>query len=254
MKNFMWIFKHYFKRNFFNLSNYLLIGLPLIFTAAFTLTANFVAGLETDGDATPFVTLFLGMTVPIGIGFTFFGADLTTGWLHEDLKGPTGSRLRASGIDERIFYLGVISASWLFNLVMAGVFVAITSLVPFFGTDWHNYIFVAIAVALVVMVVQLLGVLIFYFTKDKKTAGKVGYVFGEIMIGIAMLPMFVESFNLPTVVQRIFEFFPVGVAVNAIESTSFALALPYFGILLAMVGVMAVVVIIVGRSKGHDRI
>jgi|GEM_PF-1851294 len=257
MKNFFWVFKHYFKRNFFALPNYLLIGLPLIFILAFGAFASFLGGVDGANDPEmldAFVTLFGGLTVLIVLGFQFFGADTASGWLHEDLKGPTGSRLRVSGVSERYFYLAVIVAGWLFNLLVGGILIVITELVPFINAYWGNYIFAMIAIALIAFVVQLIGVLIFYTSKDKKSAGKIGYVFGEIMIGVALLPAFGDAFNLPAVVERIFDFFPAGLGLNAVRSTSFVGALPYFGILLAIGAVMAGIVMVVGRRKGHDSI
>ena len=248
MKNFMWIFKHYFKRNFLHLANYLLIGLPLIFILAFSAMTNFLGGIEGVDEA--FIATIGGLTVAIVLGFQFFGADLVSGWLHDDLKGPTEARLRVSGIDERVVYLAVIVSGWLFSILTGGILIIITELVPFINASWGNYIFAVIAIALVALVIQLVGVLIFYFTKDGKTAGKVGYVFGEIMIGVALFP---AMFNFPTVVERIFGFFPAELAMQAIDSNSFVNALPYFGILLAMIVVMGLVVIFVGRGKNNDR-
>jgi hypothetical protein len=257
MKNFMWILKHYFKKNFFVLANYILIGLPLIFIVAFGFFTDFIGGLDGANDPAfqaGFVAMFGGLTTTIVLGFQFFGADTVSSWLHEDLKGPTGSRLRVSGISERYFYLGVIVAGWLFNILVGGVLIVITEFVPFINADWGNYIFAVIAIALTALVVQLIGVLIFYLSKDKKAAGKIGYVFGEIMIGVAMIPVLGNAFNLPAVVERIFDFFPAGLGLAAIRSNSFIGALPYFGILLAVIVVMAGIVVVVGRRKGHDSI
>ena len=245
MKNFFWILRNYLKRNFLYPANYLVIGLPLVFIVAFQLIDNFINTLDTGGD----VLGFGGLAMLIVLSFQFFGADLTTDYLHADLKGSTRLRLFVSGNDQRVFFFAVVISGWLFNTLMGIFLVAITSLVPLFDADWGNYIFVILAILFLSFLVQLVGVLIFNFTKDEKSGSKFSYIFGEIMMGIALFP---AIFNLPAVVERIFNFLPIELGLQIAHATTFLNALPYFGILLAMNIVLAVVVFLVGRRRNND--
>jgi len=238
MKNFFWILTHYLKKNFLDLANYLLIALPLFFVFIYESLDNAFGMLDA---------LFVAAIV---LGMQFFAADTATGWLHKDLKGPTGSRLRVSGVSQHIFYLAVIIAGSLFHILLSGILVAITSLVPFFNADWGNYVFAMITITLIVFLIQLIGVLIFYFTKDEKAGSRISYLFGEVMIATAFVP--VLSINLPNIIDTIFDFFPVGLGLRAISAGSLVNALPYFGILFGMNVALALVVLFVGRRKRND--
>ena len=245
MKNFFWILTHYLKRNFLLIANYLVIGLPLVFIFAFQFIADFLIANDLGGDA------FAGLAIVIVLGFQFFGADLTTNWLHHDLKGPTRLRLHVSGNDQRVFYLAVVIAGWLFNSAMGAVLIAITSLVPFLNADWGNYTLIMLAILFLSSLTQLVGVLIFYFTKDKKSGARVAYLFGEVMLGTTLLP---AVFNLPDIVNSITNFLPVELGLQVTRATTIGSALPQLTILFGMNIVLAIIIFLLGRRRNNDRL
>jgi len=234
MKNFFWISRLYFKRNFLVPANYLLIGLPLIFTTAFHMMTNIAP--EAD---------FTFIAIPLILSFQFFSADVTAGWLHEDLKGPTGARLLVSGNHSRVFYISVITTSWLFSLLMGALLIPITSI--FFNIEWANIPLSFLALAFLSLITQIAGVLIFYFTKDTKAAGKIGYLFGEIMIGIAIFP---SAFNI-TFLENITKYFPVGLGVRLTAAMSVTDAIVPTAILIGIVIVLSAIVLVVEKRKNY---
>ena len=245
MKNFFWILTHYLKRNFLDIPNYLLIGLPLVFIFAFQLITDFLTANDIDGSG------LSGLTIVIVLAFQFFGADLVSDWLHQDLKGSTRLRLYVSGNDQRVFYFAVVIAGWLFNILMGTILIAITSLVPFINANWGNYVLAFIVIIFLSFLTKLIGVLIFYFTKDNKSGARFSYLFGEAMIGIALFP---AIFNLPDIVRTVTDFLPIGLGLRITETSTFGSTLPYFGILLAMNIVLAMTVLLIGRRKNNDSI
>lgn len=242
MNNFVWILKHYLKKNFLNPMNLLIIGLPLVFAFTFYLLNNFI--LELIGTDIP---MLAGITIPLVLGFQFFGADLTADWLHHDLKGPTRSRLLVSPIDQRVFYWGVIVAGWLFNVFYGSIVVAITVIA--FGEAWGNYGLVLLVMLCLSFITQLVGVLIFHFTKDEKSGTRMSYVFGEIMMGITFLPVIVGTTFLSEWITTITNHFPVNLGMNIIANNYLAFNL---AIMLGIGASLAVVVFLIGRRKSDN--
>jgi len=239
MKNFVWISKHYLKKNFLNPANLLIIGLPLVFALTFFLMNNYI--LDMLGTDTAF---FTGITIPMVLGFQFFGADLTADWLHHDLKGPTRSRLLASPVDQRVFFGGVILAGWLFNVFYGSIVVAITSIA--FGEDWGNYGLVLLVLLCLSFITQLIGVLIFHFTKDEKSGTRISYVFGEIMMGVAILPFVTLPFVIsPTILNHL----PVNIGMNIIANYDLVYNL---AVLFGIGIVLAIVVFLIGRRTNDN--
>ena len=242
MNNFIWICKHYFKRNVLVPANLLLIGLPLVFLFAFNLLGQF---LDSAGHYNPGWHM---LAIPMVLGFLFFGTDITGIRLHDDLRGSVGARLLVTGIDKPAFFLSVTVAGWFYLFAMGMLLVAIASLL--FEGDWGNYALVTVVILLLSLLSQLIGVLIFYFTKDRKSSARVSYLFGEVFIGVSVLPY---VFNFGKAISTILDHFPVGMGVQAIEADSFANALPNLGILLGYIVVLVMVVLIVGRRKEQMR-
>jgi len=240
MRNFLWIFRHYMKKNFLTPANLLVIGLPLVFVAAFYLMDNyFVDLLGID------IAFLFGIIVPMVLGFQFFGAGLTTDWLHQDMQGAIRARLLVSPVGTRVFYAGVVVAGWLFNVFYGVIVVAVTAVV--FGGDFGNYGLLLVVLLILSFFTQLVGLLVYFFSKDEKSGTRVTYVFGEIMIGLSVLPY---TFNADGAVVAFFNRIPlpVGTGLNIIHNEN----LPYnLAVLLGMVAVLAVVVFILGRQK-HD--
>jgi len=188
---------------------------------------------------------FTFIAIPLILAFQFFSADVTAGWLHEDLKGPTGARLLVSGNDSRVFYISVITTSWLFSLLMGALLIPITSI--FFNIEWVNIPLSFLALAFLSLITQIVGVLIFYFTKDKKAAGKIGYLFGEIMIGIAIFP---SAFSI-TFLENITKYFPVGLGEQLAHATNFADAILPTAILIGIIIVLSAIVLVVEKRKNY---
>lgn len=244
MKNFFWIFTHYFKKNILTPLNLILIGLPLIFIFALELLSEFLyLNINTE---------FAGLSsaiIAIKLGFQFFGADLTTDWLHHDLKGPTRSRLMVSGIDQRIFFLAVIIAGWVANIFYSSLLIAIVPLL--FDVVWGNYLFLTLALLFLSFMTQLCGVLIFICTKDEKSGSRMAYLFGEVMIITAILPQLV---GMEGSIANILNYLPIQLGVQLSHSTSISEALPYVGILLCLNLILTGLVFFIGRSKAaNDR-
>lgn len=242
MRDFLWIFRHYMKKNILGFSNLLLIGLPLVFALAFYLLENYI--LDFVGVASP----LYGIIIPLVLTFQFFGGDLTADWLHTDMKGPTHARLLASPVSPRVFYAGVMLAGWLFNVFYGSVVVAVTAVA--FGVEWGHYGLVLIILLCLSFITQLVGLLIFYFTKDQKSGARISYVFGEVMIGITFLPFLLATQiasvdSLATLVNHL----PVGAGMNIIARDNMLYSL---AVLLAMVAVMSVVTFVVGRQRNDN--
>ena len=252
MKNFFWISRLYFKRQFFDLANYLMVGLPIIFLTVFYLTDRFLQTLQTSYELAnnPLANVLTLITIPMILCFQFFGTDAVASALHEDLKGPTGARLKVSGNDERVFYLAVVAAAWLFYLLTGAVVIAVAHFI--FSIYFASVPLTFLALALLALMAQIIGVMMFYFTKDSKTSGRFAYLFGEVMIGIALFPfVFV---NMPEVIKNILNWFPVGIGLRLIETTNFAEAMLLVGVLLGMSVALSVAVFVIGRRKGYDRL
>ncbi|MCL2377718.1 MAG: hypothetical protein FWC77_01170 [Defluviitaleaceae bacterium] len=242
MKNLMWISTHYLKKNFLNPTNLIIIGLPLVFSFAFFLANNYI--LEMIGIEMP---LIANLTIPLVLGFQFFGADLTSDWLHHDLKGPTRSRLLVSPIDQRVFFGGVILTGWLFNVFYGSIVVAVTSIV--FGVDWGNYGLVLLVMLCFSFMAQFVGVLIFYFTKDEKSGTRLAYVFGEIMLGITFLPVLVSATNFGERIDSIANYLPVNMGMNIIANNYLVSNL---AIILGIIAILGVVIFLVGRHRSDN--
>ena len=234
MKHFTWIFRHYFKRNVLDITNLLTIALPIIFAVAFQLMINFQMSYDDAGEA--FINLNQ-LIILLAIGFQFFGASNTTGLLHADLKGAVRARLLVSGVDARVFSLAVVAASWVFNIIQGIVVIAFTTLV--LDADWGNYGIALAALALIALMAQMFGIIIFKYTKDEKAGNKISYFFGEAMLGIVALPILVEA------IAPIANYLPVGAATYMIESTSWL----HMAILFGQLALVAVVAFFVKRGE-----
>jgi len=243
MHNFLWIFRHYLKKNFLNPANLLLIGLPLIFVFAFHLLNNYI--LELIGSE---AVVLYGIAVPMVLGFQFFGADLTADWLHHDMKGPTRARLLVSPIEPRVFYAGVMMAGWLFNVFYGVVVVGITAVA--LGEDFGNYGWVLVVLLCLSFIAQLAGVLIFNFSKDEKSGSRISYVFGEVMIGISILPILFANRNLGAPVNALINHLPVSLGLHMINNYN---VLYNLAVLLSMVALLSVVAFFIGRQR-NDRL
>ncbi|MCL2362538.1 MAG: hypothetical protein FWC73_12100 [Defluviitaleaceae bacterium] len=243
MNNFLWIFRHYLKKNFLTPANLLVIGLPIIFMLTFHLLNNYL--LELLGTE---VVLLYGIGVPMVLGFQFFGADLTADWLHHDMKGPTRARLLVSPVAPRVFYAGVMLAGWLFNVFYGSIVVAITAAA--FGETFGNYGLVLLVLLCLSFITQLVGVLIFYFTKDEKSGTRLSYVFGEIMIGITILPfVFPDLFDTNGPAATLINHFPTNVGLNIIYNNNLLYNL---AVMLGIVALLSLVAFIIGRQRNDN--
>jgi len=246
MRNFMWIFRHYMKKNFLNPTNLLIIGLPLVFSAAFVLLDNFILQ-ETDGMVGG---MMYGAVMAMVLAFQFFGADLTANWLHHDIKGVQRARLLVSPIAPRTFYVGVVAAGWLFNVVYGSIVVGITH-ISFFGTEWGNLGLVLVILLFLSMMSQLVGLMIFYGTKDEKSGARMAYVFGEIMAGVSLLPIIMVNMveNLPGAVVAITNHLPVSAGLNIVNGES----IPYnLAVLAGITAVVAAIALLIGRQRNDN--
>ncbi|MCL2249666.1 MAG: hypothetical protein FWC13_10390 [Oscillospiraceae bacterium] len=240
MNTFLWIFRHYFKKNLLSPTNLLVIGLPLVFLTAFTLIDMFV--YDVAGGQ---YVIFSGIAIPLVLGFQFFGADLTADWLHGDLKTSTRQRLLVSPIDQRVFFTGIMTAGWLTNVLYGGVVVAVTALV--FDVAWGNFGVVLAVMLCISLITQLVGAIIFYFTKDEKSGNRLTYLFGEIMIGISLLPIVAGNIFSPGgALEAIFDHLPVSLGTQVVEGNNMALG---FGVLILINAILAAVVLLVGRRR-----
>jgi len=240
MNTFLWIFRHYFKKNLLSPANLLVIGLPLVFLTAFTLIDMFV--YDVAGEQ---YTIFAGIAIPLVLGFQFFGADLTADWLHADLKTSTRQRLLVSPIDQRVFFMGIMTAGWLTNVLYGGVVIAATALI--FDVAWGNFGVVLAVMLCISLITQLVGVIIFYFTKDEKSSSRLTYVFGEIMIGISVLPTVAGNLFSPGgALEAIFNHLPVSLGMQIVEGNNMVLG---FSVLVLINAVLAVAVFLVGRRR-----
>lgn len=244
MRNFFWIFMHYFKRNILDLGNLLLIGLPLVFIFTFHLLGQFeTAGVNLDTVDTTVLDMLIVLIV---LGFQFYGADNVTHSLHHDFKGSVRARLFVTGTDQRIFFLAVIVVNWLYSFVIGMLLVAITTL--FFHVDyWGNYSLVMLVILFLSLLAQLVGVLIFYFTKDKKSAASVVHLFGEVMLGTT----FIMFINVGELIGNLSNQLPIQLGLHVIEANSISNALPSLTILLGYCTVLVLMVFFIGKRKHY---
>jgi len=242
MHNFLWILRHYLKKNFLNPANLLIIGLPLIFVFAFHLLNNYI--LDLIGSE---AVILYGVAVPMVLGFQFFGADLTSDWLHHDMKGPTRARLLVSPIQSRTFFAGVVMAGWLFNVFYGSIVVGITAVA--LGEDFGNYGWVLVVLLCLSFITQLAGVLIFNFTKDEKSGSRISYVFGEVMIGISILPLLLANRDLGAPVNAFINHLPVSLGLNMIYGDN---VFYHLSVLLGIVALVSMVAFWVGRQRNDS--
>jgi len=244
MRNFTWIFMHYFKKNILCPANLLVIGLPLVFIFAFDMLDNYISDFLNIR-----TYLLYGITMPIVLGFQFFCADLTSDWLHHDMKGPTRSRLLVSPVAPWVFYMAVMAAGWLFSVLYGSIVVAVTAVA--FGVEWGNYGWVLVVMLALSFITQMVGVLIFRNTKTEKSGTRVSYVFGEVMLGITILPITIgNATDLSAPVVAIFNHSPVSVGMGIIANDN---RLYNLAVLFGMAAVMAVIAFIIGRRGETER-
>ena len=234
MKDFTWVFRHYFKRSLLDVANLLNIGLPILFAFAFQLIINF----QTADGAEAFVELN-GLLILMVLGFQFFGAGVTTGFLHNDLKGAVRSRLLASGVAAWVFSLGVVMASWVFNIAQGIVLILFTTFV--LDAHWEHPVLMLVALSLMALMAQMCGVLIFKHTKDKKAGSKMSYFFGEGMLMLAILPVFIDA------LAPVGPYLPVGLGIRVVEEGS----LTAVAILAAQVAVVAMVALLTRKETSN---
>ena len=236
MNNFTWIFKHYFKRNVLDISTLLNIALPIIFAVALQLMVNFQ--LSGEGAYEAFIDLN-PVFILLVLGFQFFGAGNTASLLHADLKGAVRARLLVSGVDEGVFSLAVVIASWVFNIIQGIAVIIFTTVV--LDANWGNYGVALAVLALVALMAQLVGVIIFKYTKDAKAASRMSYFFGEAMLAVSILPVFVDA------LAPVANYFPVLAGAYIIQTTS----LTHIAILLAQFTLVAAFAIFAKRGRTH---
>jgi hypothetical protein len=139
--------------------------------------------------------------------------------------------------------------------VFGMILVAITSIT--IDKDWGNYGLVILVILLISFLSQLVGVIIFYFSKTEKAGSRYAYFFGEVMTLIAMIPILMpvlfQGIDGEGIVMTVINHFPVGLGLQVIQSDSISGALLPLGILLGLNVVIAVIVLIIGRGK-HDSI
>lgn len=226
MKNFFWIFTHYFKRNLLGPANLLLIIIPLILIFAYDL--QFQVPIREIATATV-------------LGFLFFGADLTSDWLHRDLKGITRSRLLISGTDQRVFFLSIIASGVIFNIFYSTIVVIITSFI--LEVDWGNYVQLTVVLLFLSLITQLVGVLIFRFTKSEKAGSGISFTLGQVIFALAVLPIMISHDILETIAS----YLPAGLGLQIIGTNTDVLL--NFAMLSGWITILAVVVFFVGRHK-----
>ena len=246
MKNFLWISKLYFRLSFLELANYLMIGLPVIFLTVLYLTNNFL-NIQMAYYEIPYYQAggIMSIVIPMILCFQFFGSDGVAAALHEDLNGPVGARLKISGTDERVFYLAVIVANWLFFLLTGVVVLAIAHFV--FSIYFASIPLTFLALALLSLMAQVIGVLIFQFTKNKKASGKIGYLLGEIMMAIAIFPT--VFFSNSEFLKNTVSYLPVGLGERLVAATNFVQIMFPVGILLGIIGIITIVVFHIRTKK-----
>lgn len=230
MRNFVWIFRHYLQKNFLTPANLLIIALPLTFIFAFNLLD---------------IGVLYGIAIPLVLGSQFFGADLTANWLHHDMKGSTRSRLLVSPVAPHVFHMAVMTAGCLFNVLYGSIVVAFTAIA--FGVEWGNYGLVLVVLLALSFITQMVGVLIFRFTKDEKSSSRISYVFAEVMMLVVALPIVINNVaDLSATFANILNHLPVSAGMNIIANDNL---LYNMAVLLGMVAAMTAVAFLVGRGQ-----
>jgi hypothetical protein len=153
--------------------------------------------------------------------------------------------------------MGIMTAGWLTNVLYGGVVIAAAALI--FDVAWGNFGVVLAVVLCLSLITQLVGVIIFYFTKDEKSSSRLTYVFGEIMIGISMLPILASNLFSPGGVleagnlfspggalEAILNHLPVSLGTQIVEGSNMPLG---FGVLILINAVLAGAAFLVGRRR-----
>lgn len=239
MKNFMWICKHYFKRNILDISNLLSIALPILFALAYYLILNFQM---TDDNAYERMATRNSLVILTVVVFQFFGVGCTVGFCHKDLKGATKARLLVSGIGRRAFLMAIVVSGLLYNIIQGVILVAFTSLV--LDIDWGNYAIALFAIGMTALFSSICGIIIFSYTKGEKEGSRMSYFFGEIMCGLALVPIFLNVGMLTNVMH----YLPVKLGVNMINAGTTQDMLLYAAIFVGQLIVVAAVAFFIGRE------
>ncbi len=248
MKNFIWIFTHYFKRSIWDKTNLLTLILPLAF-----IVLNGVINESTNQMIDGYDILISHLSPSFMLAFQFFGTGLVVYWLHHDFKGPVHWRIQAAPIDQRVFFLAIAVGSWIFNIVQGLLIIGITAI--FFHAHWGNLGIALSVLILISFMCQLIGILIFYLTKNYQGANTLMYVIGFGMMLLSGL--LIGRLGDGETISFIHDHTPLSLGAQAIVDSGIfgegmEKSLSNIGILSVMTVIIAIITWILGRKLRYE--
>jgi len=260
MNNFGMILGHYLKRfirDWKEVSLLLIIPIGLIilyslFDDAFfgTIPAGFM----------PNYNLQATFTLPVMmLGFQFFSGSMMLSYLYPDIRGAMNWRLRAAPLSILSFVVPAFIANWLFAILLGVIVVAVGVL--FLNAYVGSFVILAVVLLLTSMIATLMYMIIFLLVKKSGTANALIYIisFGQFVLsGFLFVPLgdnaiarFMMTYGTPLSLGNraiaysgeLRELFMMGPSMRENQD------LFNIGILAAIVLVLAIVMLIVGRKK-----
>ena len=204
MKNFLWIFAHYFRRTLLDPMWALpQIGLPLAFVIIIVMiNTGHIEGEALARVATTNATVLMVL-------FQFIGGASVAAWIYEDFRSANRWRLHAAPVSRNTYILALAAASCLATIAQGAAVVGVSA--AFFGARWDSVWVLAAAMLLSSLTAHMLAMLMLPLTKTKRAAEGLAMAsaflmyafagFGFPGINLDFLPV------LPT---------PLGMGVNAI--------------------------------------
>jgi ABC-2 type transport system permease protein len=259
MNNFGMILGHYLKRFIRDWKEVLLllvipIGLIILYSLFdadfFGVPEGFMPGYNIQATFT---------LPPLMLGFQFFSGSIMLTYLYPDIRGSMNWRLRAAPLSILSFVVPAFVANWLFAMLLGAIVVAVSVL--FLNAYIGSFFILAVVLLLTSMIATLLYMIIFLLVKKSGVANALIYIlsFGQfILSGFLFIPLgdnavsrFLMTYGTPlslgnraiTYSGSLREIFLMGMPMRERQDIF------NIGILAAIVLVLAIVMLVVGRKK-----
>jgi len=210
MNNFGLIFSHYFKRQLKSIETLGgLILAPMGVIALFILINN----SDTNRIFYGYNMLHTGLVVSNMLFFALFGVIFSMENLHELIKSDAKNRLFVAPVKKVTFIGASLLASWSVALLASCIIIAVLSI--FLNVYWGN-VLISISVLIgFTLLCQVIGLLIFLFTKSESQGNAVAYPFVFLVGGISGMPFPITAFFNNRFVDFIEYWSPLNLAYQA---------------------------------------
>ena len=217
MQKFGLIFRHYVKRTFMHKGN--LLAMLLLPTAIILLFAfvndNFFAEEGLDPLFYGYNVIHTDLVIVNLLFFQLFGALNNVDSLHEALSTESKWRLFAAPVNRKIYPLASMLASWIVSLLQAIIVLLVTSVI--LNVYWGNIFVNILALLGLSLFAQILGVLIFLFTKNNSQGQAIGFPLIFIIGGLSGIMIPIRNLIDHSIVDFIADWSPLQLAMIAIR-------------------------------------